>query len=59
MKRSAIIEMVSLLFVLLFLYTAISKLLDYSVFTEQMGASPVLEPVSGFIAWALPFGIIL
>ncbi|TXJ29055.1 MAG: hypothetical protein E6Q24_05085 [Chitinophagaceae bacterium] len=54
MKRSTIIEMISLLFVVLFLYTAISKLLDYSVFTEQLGTSPVLEPMSGFIAWALP-----
>ncbi len=54
MKHSTIIEMISLLFVALFLSTAISKLLDYSAFTEQLGTSPVLEPISGFIAWALP-----
>ncbi len=42
--------------VVLFLYTAVSKLMDYSLFKEQIGSSPILAPVAPFLAWALPLG---
>lgn len=54
MKKTLITEIIALLFIVLFLYTGVSKLLDYSVFRTQIGTSPVLKPVAGFIAWALP-----
>lgn len=54
MKRSMLIEGIAILFMVLFLYTGASKLMDYDVFTEQIGASPILEPVSTVVAWALP-----
>ncbi|SRR5258708_10979080 len=54
MKRSTIIEIISILFMILFLYTGISKLTEYSVFREQIAESPILAPVAAVIAWSLP-----
>ena len=54
MKRSTIVEIISVLMLSLFLYAAIAKIMDYSVFREQLAESPVLKPFSGFIAWSLP-----
>ncbi|HWK05552.1 MAG TPA: MauE/DoxX family redox-associated membrane protein [Puia sp.] len=54
MKRSTIIEIISILFMILFLYTGISKLTDHSVFREQIAESPILAPVAAVIAWSLP-----
>jgi len=45
---------IAYLFILLFLYTGMSKLMDYSVFKAQIGSSPILEPIAPFVAWALP-----
>ena len=52
--KSTLVEIISILFVILFLYTGISKLMEYSVFKEQMAESPVLKPFAPFMAWALP-----
>ena len=54
MKRTIIIKIISYLFIILFLYTAISKLLDYTVFKEQLAVSPILKPIAPFLAWILP-----
>jgi hypothetical protein len=54
MKRRIYIEVVSFLTILLFLYTAISKLADYSVYKDQIALSPILEPFSGMLGWTLP-----
>lgn len=54
MLKRTIPSVVALLLVVLFLYTGISKLMEYSVFKEQIGASPILHPIAPFIAWALP-----
>lgn len=54
-KPSTITEMAVVLFAILFLYTGISKLIDYTVFKEQLAASPILATVSGLIAASLPF----
>jgi len=55
MKRTAVIvEIISTLFVILFLYTGISKIMDYSIFKEQLAESPVLGPVAPVIAIGLP-----
>lgn len=48
--RSKIIEIISLLFVLLFVYSAMSKLLDYENFTVQLGQSPMLSVYASWIA---------
>jgi uncharacterized membrane protein YphA (DoxX/SURF4 family) len=54
MKKRTFIEIIALWFVILFLYTGISKLMDYPVFAEQIAMSPILEPVASWIAWMLP-----
>jgi len=59
MKRTTITEIIALLFVILFLYTGISKLIEYTVFKEQIASSPLLAPLSGFTAWSLPIAEIL
>ena len=54
LKKNTIVEIIALLFVILFLYTGISKLMEYSVFKEQLAESPILKPVASIIAWLLP-----
>ena len=55
MKRSIIIETTAILFMILFLYTSISKLMDHQVFKAQLEESPVMAPFSAIIAWGIPF----
>lgn len=54
LSKATIVEIISVLFIILFLYTGISKLMEYSVFKEQIAESPILKPIAPFIAWALP-----
>ena len=54
LSKSTIIETIVVLFIILFLYTGISKLMEYAVFREQIAESPILQPIAPFIAWALP-----
>jgi uncharacterized membrane protein YphA (DoxX/SURF4 family) len=54
MKKAVIIDIISFLFIVLFLYTGINKLIDFSVFKYQIAESPVLEPVAWWIAWLIP-----
>jgi uncharacterized membrane protein YphA (DoxX/SURF4 family) len=54
LTKSTIVEIISMLFIILFLYTGISKLMEYGVFKEQIAESPILQPIAPFIAWSLP-----
>ena len=45
---------VSLLFILLFAYAAVSKLVDYENFRVQLGQSPLLTAFAHWVAWAVP-----
>ena len=45
---------VSLLFILLFVYAAVSKLVDYENFRVQLGQSPLLTAYAHVVAWAVP-----
>jgi hypothetical protein len=54
MKKTTIGEIIVYLYVILFLYTAISKLMEYSVFNEQLAAFPIVAPVARFIATGVP-----
>lgn len=53
MKRKITIEIISFLFVLLFLYASFSKLLDYQKFSVQIGQSPLLTGFGDFIPWVV------
>jgi len=52
--KNTFIGVGSYLFVFLFLYAAVSKLLDFETFTVQLAQSPLLSAYAGFIAWAVP-----
>ena len=54
MKRSIIAEIIIILFMILFIYTGISKWMDYTVFKEQIAESPALAPFASILAWILP-----
>lgn len=47
------------LFVLLFVYAAVSKLLDFNTFQNQLGQSPLLSAYSHWVVWAVPISEIL
>lgn len=52
--RELTINVISLLFIVLFVYAAISKILDYETFTVQLAQSPLLSAYAGVIAWLVP-----
>ncbi len=52
--KGTIVETISLLFVLLFVYAAVSKLLDFENFRVQLGQSPLLTAFAHWVAWAVP-----
>lgn len=52
--RNWIVEIISYLFVLLFVYAAVSKLLDFENFQVQLGQSPLLSAFAGTISWIVP-----
>ena len=53
-KRKLLIEIISSLLIILFVYAALSKLLDYEKFKFQLGGSPFVTKYSTLIAWLLP-----
>jgi hypothetical protein len=59
MKKALITEIISSLFVILFTYAALSKLLVYSVFEFQLRRSPFITQMAGFVAWIIPVSELL
>ena len=49
-----IVEIICLLYILLFVYAAVSKLLDFENFQVQLGQSPLLSIYAFWIAWLIP-----
>lgn len=47
-------EIISFLFILLFIYAALAKLMDYEKFRAQLGQSPLLTAFAGWVAWGVP-----
>ena len=54
MRRAVIIEVIVAATIILFVYAAMSKLLAYPLFTEQLEMHPLLKPFAGWLAWAVP-----
>jgi len=52
--RNSIIEIISLLYVLLFVYAAVAKILDFENFSIQLGQSPLLSVHAWWISWSVP-----
>lgn len=53
-SKSILIKTVSFLLIFLFIYAAISKLIDYERFKIQLGQSPILNTYANLIAWTIP-----
>lgn len=54
MARKITVEFICILFIFLFVYAAISKLIDFQKFHIQISQSPLLTKYSVFIAWFIP-----
>ena len=52
--KGIVLEVICFLFILLFVYAAVSKLTDVQKFTVQIGQSPLLTNIAGFTAWFIP-----
>lgn len=52
--KSVFIEGVVFLYVLLFVYAAVSKLLDFENFRLQLGQSPLLSAFALWVSWLVP-----
>jgi len=53
-KKSNIVEAIALLFIILFVYAASSKLQDTEKFQVQLGQSPMLAGISEYVSWLVP-----
>ncbi len=49
-----LLEVIILLYIILFVYAAASKLLDYGKFRLDLGQSPMLTSYAGWVAWMVP-----
>jgi uncharacterized membrane protein YphA (DoxX/SURF4 family) len=54
MRRSVFIEIISCLFILLFVYASLMKLKDVEQFVAQLNQSPLLMPFSKWVSWGIP-----
>lgn len=50
------VELIVALLVILWIYTGINKLMDYNTFHTQLGRSPFIQSMAGFISYTLPTG---
>jgi hypothetical protein len=53
-KSVLIIDIISALLLVLFLYTSLSKLAEHETFKNVLIRSPLLNPIAGVVAWLLP-----
>ncbi|WP_394336474.1 MauE/DoxX family redox-associated membrane protein [Aureibaculum luteum] len=53
-KKKLLIELLISMCVILFVYAAISKFLDFENFLAQIGQSPVLSSFTNWVAWIVP-----
>src|SRR5687767_6423046 len=54
MKKINFLDVIVFLFVVLFIYAATSKLLEYELFKAQIGKSPLIMHYVEWIAWMIP-----
>jgi hypothetical protein len=54
MRYKIFIDIISSLFILLFVYTAVSKWLDFASFTSVVAQSPLIGSFPYLVAWLLP-----
>ncbi|HSU26792.1 MAG TPA: MauE/DoxX family redox-associated membrane protein [Chitinophagaceae bacterium] len=54
-RNKLLIDIIAAIFILLFTYTAISKLRDHTKFYYTIRRSPLIGDKAAFVSWALPF----
>jgi hypothetical protein len=54
MKRKIIIEIISSLLILLFLYASVSKWLDFNLFIGEMNNQPLPNWMTPYLVWSIP-----
>lgn len=52
--KERFIEIIAALYIMLFIYAGVSKLLDIELFRVQISQSPLLTEVAGLLSWAVP-----
>lgn len=52
--KQSIVTIIALLYILLFVYAAVSKLLDFENFRIQLGQSPLLTAFASWVSWLTP-----
>ena len=52
--KNILLEIICMLYILLFVYAAVSKFLVFDEFVIQIGQSPVLTAYAGWVAWVIP-----
>ncbi|WP_285058431.1 MauE/DoxX family redox-associated membrane protein [Pedobacter ginsengisoli] len=57
--KQILIEAITILFVILWFYTGLNKMFDYSTFKSQLDKSPFVEHLSSLISSILPAGEML
>jgi hypothetical protein len=58
-KRNTIVEIICALYIILFIYTGLNKMIDIDKFKFEMGRSPFIQNMAGFIVYMLPAGEML
>lgn len=58
-NRKIIVEIIAMLFIILWIPAAMSKIMDVETFRFQLGRSPYIQDIAGLVAVALPVGEIL
>jgi uncharacterized membrane protein YphA (DoxX/SURF4 family) len=53
-NRATIVQIICSLLIVLFIYAGLSKLLNYQSFRFELGRSPFITKIAGFVAWSLP-----
>jgi uncharacterized membrane protein YphA (DoxX/SURF4 family) len=53
-KRNLMVEIISYLFIILFVYAAVSKLLDFEHYKAQIRQSSLLNTYTDYVAWGVP-----
>ncbi|OQP62272.1 hypothetical protein A4R26_17945 [Niastella populi] len=54
LKKQIVVEVISSLLIILFIYTALSKLSNYNNFIAQLSKSPFITSYANSIAWSIP-----
>lgn len=54
MTNSKALNIITFALIILFVYAATSKLIDYDTFIIQIGKSPLITKYASVIAWAIP-----